>query len=51
MCVALHPWIIGQPYRIVWLDRALAEIASHAGVWKTTGRGMLTAFKEQDRHY
>ncbi len=44
MAICLHPFIIGQPHRIGVLDRALAYIASHADVWKTTGEAIA-------RHY
>jgi hypothetical protein len=37
MCIAIHPWIMGQPHRIKHLDRALAHVLSHAEVWKATG--------------
>ena len=36
MCIALHPYWIGQPNRIKYLDEALTHILSHDGVWKTT---------------
>jgi peptidoglycan/xylan/chitin deacetylase (PgdA/CDA1 family) len=38
VCVALHPFIMGQPHRIRALERALAHIAGHDGVWLATGR-------------
>jgi peptidoglycan/xylan/chitin deacetylase (PgdA/CDA1 family) len=37
MCIALHPYMMGQPHRIKHLDSALAYILSHDGVWKATG--------------
>jgi allantoinase len=37
MCIALHPFLIGQAYRIGWLDRALQHIKSHENVWITQG--------------
>ena len=36
MCLALHPYIIGHPHRIEYLDRALEYVLSHDGVWATT---------------
>jgi peptidoglycan/xylan/chitin deacetylase (PgdA/CDA1 family) len=37
MGIALHPYIVGQPYRLRHLRRALAEIAQHREqVWITT---------------
>ena len=36
MCIALHPFLIGQPHRIKFLDEVLGYIMSHDGVWQTT---------------
>ena len=36
MCIALHPYIIGQPHRIKYLDEILSYIMSHDKVWQTT---------------
>jgi allantoinase len=41
MGIALHPYIVGQPYRLRHLRRALAHIAQHApDVWLTTPGGI-----------
>ena len=37
MCIALHPYVSGQPHRIGLLDGALAYVMSHDGVWQATG--------------
>ena len=36
MCIALHPFLIGQPHRVKYLDEILGYIMSHEGVWQTT---------------
>ena len=36
MCIALHPFVIGQPHRIRYLDDILSYIMRHEGVWQTT---------------
>lgn len=36
MCLALHPFIISQPFRHKYLDKALEYIAGHDGVWLAT---------------
>lgn len=36
MALALHPFVIGQPFRLRYLAKALDYIASHEGVWFTT---------------
>ena len=33
----LHPWLIGQPFRIGSLDAALGRIVRRQGVWAATG--------------
>ncbi|HXG51543.1 MAG TPA: polysaccharide deacetylase family protein [candidate division Zixibacteria bacterium] len=37
LCLPLHPFVIGIPHRIQYLDRALEYICSHEGVWRATG--------------
>lgn len=37
MCLALHPYMMGQPHRIDALDEALDYILGHDGVWQATG--------------
>jgi allantoinase len=41
MAIALHPYIIGVPYRIDALDAALRYICSHEGVWLATGEEIV----------
>jgi allantoinase len=36
MALALHPFVIGQPFRLKYLDEALGYVAGHPGVWLTT---------------
>jgi allantoinase len=36
MCLALHPFIINQPFRHKYLERALEYICGHDDVWLTT---------------
>jgi hypothetical protein len=45
MSVTLHPWAIGQPYRIGTLERALDYFMRHPGVWPATGAEILDAWK------
>jgi peptidoglycan/xylan/chitin deacetylase (PgdA/CDA1 family) len=35
--ISLHPFIVGVPHRIGALERALAYICGHDGVWRATG--------------
>ena len=45
MSIPLHPWLIGQPYRIGTLETVLAHIMRHPGVWPATGAEILDAWK------
>lgn len=36
MALAVHPFITGQPFRLKYLDRILAEISSASDVWLAT---------------
>ena len=42
----LHPFVIGQPYRISHLDRALEHITRHEGVWVATGSEIVDWFSK-----
>src|SRR5499433_782792 len=47
MVLHLHPWIMGQPWRIRHLDEVLGHITAHAGVWKATGSAIIDWFTAQ----
>lgn len=47
MAVSLHPWVIGQPYRIGALEQALEHIMGHDGIWAATGSEILDAWTAQ----
>ena len=36
MCIALHPYHVGQPHRIKFLDEIMRYVTSRDGVWMTT---------------
>jgi len=44
MAVSLHPWIIGQPYRIGALEKALDHMLRRGSVWCATGSDILDAW-------
>ena len=42
MGIALHPYLVGQPYRLRHLRRALAHVAARRGtIWITTAGGVF----------
>ena len=45
MVLHLHPWIMGQPWRIRHLDEVLGHICARQGVWKATGGQIIDWFK------
>ena len=47
MVLHLHPWIMGQPWRIRHLDEVLGHISAYQGVWKATGSEIIDWFKAQ----
>jgi len=49
MCIALHPFCIGQPYRIKYLEQTLEHIMSFAGVWPVTAGEIVAAYESQEQ--
>lgn len=41
MCIALHPYMMGAPHRVKFLDRALAYIRQHKDAWVCTAEDIL----------
>ena len=49
MAIALHPFLMGVPHRIRYLDRALKYIAAHDKVWFATGAEIIAAYRAQEK--
>ncbi len=47
MALTIHPWLIGQPYRIGILEEALQHMMGRKGVWAATGAEILDVWKAQ----
>jgi peptidoglycan/xylan/chitin deacetylase (PgdA/CDA1 family) len=45
MCIALHPYITGVPFRARHLDAALRRMRERDGVWFATGSQILAAYE------
>jgi peptidoglycan/xylan/chitin deacetylase (PgdA/CDA1 family) len=45
MGIPLHPMITGQPLRIKYLERAIAEMKRHERVWFATGGEIIEAYQ------
>ena len=41
----LHPWLIGQPFRIGYLDDALGHMMKRQGVWAATGSEVIDWYR------
>ena len=41
----LHPWVIGQPFRIGFLDDALGHMMRHQGVWAACGSQIVEWYR------
>jgi allantoinase len=47
LSIALHPYLSGRPARARALDKALAYVTGHEGIWLTTGNEMTECFLAQ----
>lgn len=43
----LHPWCMGQPYRIKYLEEIVAYLARHEGLWIATGSEIIEWYRTQ----
>jgi peptidoglycan/xylan/chitin deacetylase (PgdA/CDA1 family) len=44
LCIAVHPYVSGQPHRVDYLDRALSYVLGHEHVWMATGSEIVDWF-------
>lgn len=47
MAINWHPWLVGQPFRIGCIDRALSYIMSQGGVWPATGSEVIDWYRQE----
>jgi len=50
MALALHPFVVGQPFRHKYLDQSLGYIANHPGVWLTTSDDIFEHYIRTTQH-
>jgi peptidoglycan/xylan/chitin deacetylase (PgdA/CDA1 family) len=48
MAIALHPFVIGQPFRARYLDEALAYLAAQPDIWLTTSDAIAAHYQALD---
>jgi len=47
LCIAVHPYISGQPHRIEYVERALSYVLEHENVWLATGSEIVDWYTTQ----
>ena len=47
MTLNWHPWLVGQPFRVGSVDRALDHIMGQSGVWAATGSEIIDWYQSQ----
>jgi allantoinase len=45
LVINLHPWLVGQPFRIGYLEEALGYIMGHQGVWTASGSEIIDWYR------
>ncbi len=45
LVLSLHPWLIGQPFRISTLDEALGHMMGRQGVWAASGAEVVDWYR------
>ena len=45
LAINIHPWLMGQPFRIGYLDDALSHMMSQGGVWAATGSEVVDWYR------
>ncbi len=43
----IHPWVLGQPHRIQYLEKVLDKLGSHEEVWSASASEILSTWKTQ----
>lgn len=47
LSLSLHPWVLGQPHRIKYLEQALEYVMAQPGIWSASASEILDAFVAQ----
>ena len=46
LVINVHPWLMGQPFRIGFLDDALGHMVRNQGVWSATGSEIIDWYRQ-----
>lgn len=47
LSLSVHPWVLGQPHRIRYLEQALEYVTAQPGVWSASAGEILDTFAAQ----
>jgi len=47
LAINIHPWVLGQPHRIQYLERVLEKISGNSNVWSASVSEIEQAWKAQ----
>lgn len=47
--ISIHPWVLGQPHRIKYLEQVLETLGNHPEVWSASASSILNAWKHQNK--
>lgn len=47
LAIHLHPWLMGQPFRIRYLDEALGAMMQRRGVWAAPGKAIIDWYRQE----
>ncbi|TMM58655.1 polysaccharide deacetylase [Maribacter algarum] len=47
LALNIHPWVLGQPHRIQYLERVLEKLGGHPDVWSTSATSIVNVWKSQ----
>ena len=45
LAINIHPWLVGQPFRIGYLEDALSYMMGHQGVWAASGSEIIDWYR------
>lgn len=48
LALNIHPWLLGQPHRIQYLEDTLAYIMNKSGVWSASAGDIMTSWRQQN---
>ena len=47
LALNIHPWVLGQPHRIQYLERVLEKLGNNSDVWSASASNIADSWKKQ----